>query len=365
MKTPAEAEIVIYALGGGMGHLVRSASLARAIHRSGGPRPAVLASPGFTHMVEFGDFEFQMIEPTEDPSAYRAIILESLHKLNPKVFITDALPMGLMGELRDYLPEFEGKKALIARLLRQDYRENLEVDEFVRNNYDIVIRAEPLPRSFLRHPRSVAVHPILALDSASLPTRQKARKILKVPDDRFLVMAVGTDVPDRVDAFFQLAHRSTQRVGNPRAVLKFASPYGNPSPASAHTCYCPLMELLPGADLVVGHAGYHLFHECLAAGVPALLFPRPRLYDDQEQRVKNWGQKNWTKNRTKNRGHNLIFEKNKDCVPGFLPVTTFQTPEELENGIRRYILHPPKRRPRRKKSPNGAEKAAQIILELL
>jgi len=320
-----------------MGHIVRSAAIARAIRRLGEPRPTIIASPGFTHMVDRDDFDFHILAPSGNPGEFRAQILEAIHELSPRAFITDALPMGLMGELRDYLPDFKGKKILVSRLLRRDYRKEHKVDEFVRRNYDLVIRSEALPRSFPGHPHSVAVPPILALDPSEMVTRQEARRMLKVPDDRFLVMTVGTDSPDCVDAFFREIGDNRLFSKNPFLMLRFASPYGKPSPSSKHTRYCPLMKLLPGADLVIGYAGYHLFHECVAAGVPALLNPRPRLYDDQELRVLS------------SRGRVSIFRDRR----------------ELEEGVHRHILGAPKRRSPQNISTGGARKAAEIILEYL
>lgn len=282
-----KVDIVIYALGGGMGHLVRGCAVAKTLNESSGVKPLVLATPGFVKFFKSDSYQIKVIPPPDNPSEYRLKILKTLKKLSPKVLVVDALPMGLMGEMREYLPSYDGKAILIARLLRKDYRKIMTVDDFVRANYDAVIRSELLPKSFLRHPRSYGVHPILAMNPKDILNKDEARKEMGINKNDFLILIVGSDTPERTDAFFESIARAVAAIKSDKVTLRFASPYGRNSPKALHTSYFPLMKLLRAADLVIGNAGYHLFHECCASGVNALLFPRPRLYDDQEARAKN------------------------------------------------------------------------------
>ena len=320
-----------------MGHLVRTAAISRAIKSLTGIDALVFIAPGFANIVSKEIPRLEVIEAPEDPGAYRKIILERLRSINPRTLVVDALPMGLMGELRDFLEEFSGRKVLVSRLLRRDYRQMMKIDDFVRANYDLVIRTEKMPDDELKHPRSEQVAPILVRDSAEVFTRTEARKKLAVPRRRILVMAVSTHQPSRADAFFQMVYRAIMRVGYPKGVVKFASPYGDADPSSAHTSYFPLMDLLPGVDLLVAGAGYHSVHEANSLGVPMLAFPEERLYDDQEARVSYFVNING--------------------------MTPFHSPQEAEDGLRKFLRSPVPSR-RRKKFISGAHEAAKAILEL-
>ena len=333
--TREEADILIYALGGGMGHMARASALAKELHAAGAGKPTVIATPGSTRLFDSDEFTIKMLFPPDDPSEFRAVIIDELKKSRHKLLVVDALPMGLMGELREYFKRFKGKKALICRLLRQDYREHMNVDEFVMNNYDLVVRCEPLPRNFLRHPNSVTVPPILAKNPSEMLSAEEARRRLGVKKNKFLVLAVSADSMERAEDFFKTVHERVRKVRDGKVELRFASPYGEPSPAAAHTRYYPLMELLPGADLVIGHAGYHLYHECAAAGVAALLNPRPRLHDDQTARMK----------------------KSPPSIKAFF------SPQEIDNAIRKALKNKKARRIA-KQTPSGAKKTAKAIIEM-
>lgn len=326
---------MLYALGGGMGHLVRATSITRAIKRISGFDPIILTTPGFTDIVKNEAVRLQVVAEPDEPKEYRGKIIEKLKKLDPDVLIVDALPMGLMGELRDFLPGFTGPKILVARMLREDYRLQMGIDEFVGEEYDMVVRAEKMPDNHLKHDNSVHAPNILVRSADEIPGRQRARDMLKVPRERFLVVALSTHQPLRADAFFQMVFRSLMKIGEKRAVIKFVSPYGEPDPSSAHTSYFPMMELMPGIDALVGHGGYHLIHEAETLRVPFLVFPQEKLYDDQHARLSD-------------RKSDYLIE--------------FKSNMEMENGLRKMLG---RSRGKRKipKFENGADTAAEAIVE--
>lgn len=318
-----------------MGHLIRGCSLARAINESSGIKPIVLTTPGFAKLFKNDAYDIKVIPSPSNPSEYRIKILKILKRLNPKLLVVDALPMGLMGEMRDYLPSYTGKAILIARMLRKDYRKIMAVDDFVRANYDAVLRCENLPENFLRHPHSYSVSPILAMNPKDMLSKDEARKQMGISKKDFLVMIVGSDTAERTDAFFESIAMVLAKIKSNKVTLRFASPYGKPLPSAIHTSYFPLMKLMRGADLVIGNAGYHLYHECCASAVNALLFPRPRLYDDQEARVKK-------------HPHNIHL---------------FFSPEELLVKAEKIINGKVNSASQRKRGLSGVKEASRIILK--
>ena len=100
-----------------------------------------------------------------------------------------------------------------------------------------------------------------------------------------------------------------------------------------------LNDVFRAADLVISTAGYNSVLELAGTDTPALIVPIPRSLDDQAARVRLWGPR-------------LGF--------GLLP-------EHLEEGAA-WLAHQvetPARRPPVDLGPDGADRAADILLDLL
>jgi UDP-N-acetylglucosamine:LPS N-acetylglucosamine transferase len=76
-KAAKEASFVFYALGGGMGHIVRAVSIARAIRKRLGIDPTIIASSAFSFLLKKKYFRFEIIEPGGDGDLYREKILSA------------------------------------------------------------------------------------------------------------------------------------------------------------------------------------------------------------------------------------------------------------------------------------------------
>jgi len=319
-----------------MGHIVRAVSIARAIRKRLGIDPTIIASSAFSFLLKKKYFRFEIIEPGGDGDLYREKILNKLRELAPTLLVVDALPMGLMGELGRFFSAYRCRKALIARRLRRDYCRAGVIGQFVRANYDLVIKAEKIPDDEFIHSNAIEIPPVLPCSGNEILSRTEARRRLAVPKNKFLVMAISTLNPSDTDKFFEMTYDTLMKVGNREVAIKFASPYGDKSPSSAHTSYFPLMKLMRGVDMVVGHGGYHLIHETRALDVPFAAIPIKKLYDDQESRVAAYS--------------------SETLMP-------FKSAIELENIFKRFLG---KRKIKRTKPRfvNGAIEAANEILTL-
>jgi hypothetical protein len=191
----------------------------------------------------------------------------------PELLLVDVFPQGVAGEL---LPLLGRSRAwLIAR--RAPVRLFLETDAraLVESRYERILWCET-PDARLRS-LAVAqadVEAILIADRKD--TRLSLRQALNVADADALVVAIGTGPAQRQFNLCRLLGRICARLG---ATLRF---FSLELPAQGPVCRrLPAAPYLRAADLVVCAAGYHAYHEALAAGALAIFLPQRRRYDDQ------------------------------------------------------------------------------------
>ncbi|HEY0782758.1 MAG TPA: hypothetical protein VGE98_09905 [Thermoanaerobaculia bacterium] len=117
---------LVYALGGGLGHLTRARAL---LHTLGveGPVTVVVSSPHATDPRARGDWSALAIpeDLARDAPGRRAWLLRKLDRLAPQALYVDAFPGGVLGELCG-LPDLGVPLVHCARRLRLSaYRERL------------------------------------------------------------------------------------------------------------------------------------------------------------------------------------------------------------------------------------------------
>jgi predicted glycosyltransferase len=144
------------------------------------------------------------------------------------------------------------------------------------------------------------------------------------------VLAVATGSAPADLGLLDTTARAARRVWGEVCTIRFASARPRGCAIEEWIQHFPLMEWLPGADLVVGPCGYHLCHETAAVGVPSVFVPQQRRYDDQCARAQDR--------------------------------LTARSPEELEAQMRRLAESPAERLP--PGFVNGAEEAARLLAEV-
>jgi predicted glycosyltransferase len=226
----AKPRILIYAMGGGFGHLTRAVALSHALGTAASVR-IVSNSPYVSRVPELD------LVPTLDVTEADCLVV-------------DTFPRGLVGELVDVLAGFGGSKVLVARDLNPRYVEAYHVREFVERWYDVVLDAEATPW--------------LVRSADEVLSRDGARSVLGLQGDEPGVLVTPAGNPEEQDWYREVA-----------AELGV-------EPLS----YWPAMELYAAADVVIGGAGYNTVNECVACGVPLVAKAWPRKYDRQELRAR-------------------------------------------------------------------------------
>ena len=262
---------LIYALGGGMGHVVRASAIARAARRRGIECTVLVNSPFARRwrLASAMPWLTHLPRPTT-----RELVLARLHQelTRHDALIVDAFPRGLAGELPAVVHQCSKPTVLISRVAQSAYQAQHRVREAIAD-YDLVIEAGENSGVAA----AVKVSPIVFCDAAELLPRAFARAQfgLHPADDRPLV--VLPQVGNAREAHQQrlLARALHQHVGTAIAV-RLADPL--------HV-RAPLLRLLHGVDAVVGAGGYHTTWECRQAGVPLFARAQRRRLDVQAQRL--------------------------------------------------------------------------------
>jgi hypothetical protein len=276
---------LIYALGGGLGHLTRSVALARAAGRRGVQCTILTNSPfarclPVTNELNLAD-RLIIIPPEFDREATAARIGAILTEIEFDLLVVDTFPRGLGGELVDILPSVVVPKALVHRDLNPHYVESYQLSEFVKSYDCLLLPGESGPLE--SHPAAVRTEPWLIRDADELLPRSAARHELlgRVADDIPIVLVMGSGRTEEIDQMHQLADWLRERLVT-QAHVCFSSPVGDEDRQRAAW---PVFGLYAGVDVLIGAGGYNTVSEARATQTPLLAFARQRLYDRQQVRL--------------------------------------------------------------------------------
>ena len=280
-----------YALGGGLGHIVRQVAIARSLQQQtdGNSKSTIIANSEFASTVaqlvaqENGDqILFELLPPNCLPIDVENLLERLLASQHFECLIVDVFPRGLGGELANCFAKHPAlPKILIARNLPLAYLQQFQVESFVRRNFRLVFRIEPeapfgdLPQSQLTCP---VVFQAAPTEADPIANRQ----------DQHRILVVGSGTAAESEALRKLtddlrATTSTNDEDINSRPLEFYFHGPNSELSNDQFCWPPASQLA-GFDLVIGNAGYNLFWETQLAQTPAILFAQPRKYDDQSLR---------------------------------------------------------------------------------
>ncbi len=325
------ADIVYYAFGGGAGHVTRSIAVLRRLPPS--VSAAAITQSPFSWLYDEAGLPCRVLPSAErEPKKLAARLRDELHALGARVFVVDALPRGLFGEMPFLLPAFDGAKVFVGRYLKPTYLDAYDVPAFVDAQYDAAILAEPWPEERCRALRLPVLEtpPILIRDAEEILPRESARPAFQPEGDRPIVLFVSTRFDDEhAGPLLGVLRKIQRRRRTPDFTIRRAALDADDEQAVR---LFPLMPWLLGADLVVGASGYNLFYECQALQMEAIFLPKGRLYDDQYWRAE---QATWAEEPEHLEA--LLCDRLRSLTPRDTP--------------------PP--------YPNGARAAAERLLELL
>ncbi|MBD0268521.1 MAG: UDP-N-acetylglucosamine--LPS N-acetylglucosamine transferase, partial [Cyanobacteria bacterium Co-bin8] len=170
---------LIYALGGGWGHLNRTVALGRLaaahspVHILTNSPYAALVNEELERWQQQGQSVPHLIafSATLEKAALCRQVQAQVISRSYRCLIADTFPRGLGGELADLLPGLNCPKVLIHRDLNPDYVRSHQLSEFVARHYDLVIVPGEGAVPLASLPQVRHTSPWLIYDAAELAER--------------------------------------------------------------------------------------------------------------------------------------------------------------------------------------------------
>jgi predicted glycosyltransferase len=279
---------LIYALGGGWGHLNRSLSLARIAGKKHKVN-LIINSPYYPLIKNNINHCFCYFIPPETDfektcEKTRDIILNN----NYNSLIIDTFPRGLGGEMGDILPQIKAKKILIHRDINPNYIKAKNLQEFVLNNYDLILipgDGENLP--FAQFSNTYITAPWLIKNSEELKPVDQVYLLLKIkqklPQQKIIIILASGN-QDELEIYGEIAYILSQNSNYIVRCLAAIKPQN--CPENIWQFYYPALDCLQIADLIIGGGGYNTISEAIALKIPLIVLAHARLYDRQLMRIK-------------------------------------------------------------------------------
>jgi hypothetical protein len=274
---------LIYALGGGWGHITRSLSLGRIAATK--TQVKILTNSPYAKKIDPEGCIVQQIPHDLDYAATCQQVREILVNTECDRLIIDTFPRGLGGELADILPQLQIPKILIHRDINPDYVVAKELRPFVCANFDAIIIPGERDVAFCDLPNVKYTEPWLIRNAWELPDINRTRKyILQVDETVKIILVCASGQASELPLFSKLTLQLQKTFPNCTVkILAGTNPIE--CPLDMWVRHHPGIECLAAADIVVGSGGYNTVYECAAVGVPLVALARKRLYDRQHKRA--------------------------------------------------------------------------------
>jgi hypothetical protein len=275
---------LIYALGGGWGHLTRAVALARAAS-AGHQHVRILTNSPYTARVAnaMPELDLMALDPELPIAQARIEIVQNIRAAGTACLIVDTFPRGLGGELAGTLHSLAPKTVLVHRDLNPHYVTTAGLRDFVQSNYDLIlIPGEGEGGAFSDLPAAAITAPWLVRSRAEIQVERNPAL-----EPCILICAAGTmDELAWYGAVVSLIEASLLQARS-KATVRCVAPICPPGcPNECWLDYWPASDLFATAQVVIGGAGYNTIHECLAYNVPLIARPWPRTYDRQWLRAR-------------------------------------------------------------------------------
>jgi hypothetical protein len=276
---------LIYALGGGWGHLTRALALGRiaATER----RVEIITNSPYAKQINHEGCLVHEISPQADFAQTCTTVQEIYHHNYYDCLIIDTFPRGLGGELADILPLMHHiPRILIHRDINPRYITLKKLRPFVVENFSLILvpgEGKDVPFCDLSCVQHTA--PWLIRNFWELTPRVTIReKILRVNQSVKTILICASGKTSELSIFGRIAQRLHEEFPQ-YAVRILAANCPEECSKNLWVTHHPGIECLAAADIVVGGAGYNTVYECAAVGVPLVKLVFPRLYDRQAKRA--------------------------------------------------------------------------------
>ncbi|MGD1917904.1 MAG: UDP-N-acetylglucosamine--LPS N-acetylglucosamine transferase [Pleurocapsa sp.] len=284
--------LLIYALGGGWGHLNRILALARVAATK--YRIKLISNSPYLSRIDTENCQVFAISPQASFQQTGDRLKQIIQQEAFDGVIVDTFPRGLGGELADLLPNIRQPKVLVNRYLNLEYIQRYRLKEFVRRNYNlIIIPGENTPSAFADLPQTIKTNPWLIRGSqklANLPTAADLLGLTIKQTQQPLIIILASGYEAELALYGEIAHSLHQQGYQVRCLSGTLPPT---CPLEIWRCHYPALECLWLADLVIGSGGYNTVFECDRLNLPLVAIPHKRLYDCQETRITAQQSKCW------------------------------------------------------------------------
>jgi hypothetical protein len=285
---------LIYALGGGWGHLTRALALGR--RAASRHRVSILTNSPYVSLIPSGflppNLQIQVLASTLNRDEVCEQVEARLMQWDYDCLIVDTFPRGLGGELVPLLAELPTSilRVFIHRDITPAYEETKAIAPFVAQTYPVVLVPGEGDRVPLAHlPQAKHTAPWLVRNGDELPSPEYCASVLRVSDDAApVVLVCGAGQSSELEWFGRLADQLAQAF--PGVTVRCLTPFQPIAcPVDLWVFHYPALDCLSIADVVVGGAGYNTIAECEALGVPLVAIAQDRMYDRQKLRLQRYG----------------------------------------------------------------------------
>lgn len=282
---------LFYAMGGGMGHIVRARALLHTLEYSD---VVVLTSSPYASML-LPDVELLMVPPAlaRQPDEYAQWLTQTLTEVAPGQLILDVFPGGIIGEWTEALltPWLDKGLSLIllARLLR--WERYCQRATWLPPRFHKTYLLEALTPAHMAYVEEVSDerHPLQLIDPPALATNAPSADLVALAKGSWLVIHSGP--LEEVEELI-LYTQERQQMSSTRApiiVITQAPPSG--ALVEEVAAWCPLFSLvglLDAAEMIVTAGGFNTMRELISYQQKHLPLPMTRRWDDQFARVARW-----------------------------------------------------------------------------
>jgi hypothetical protein len=270
--------IVYYAIGGGLGHLVRARAFLHTLDLSNDAVVLTVSDYARDRRV-VGDLGILFAPRALDgkPAALRDWLLHELERMQPECLCIDAFPAGILGELCD-LRDRGIELWHVARLLRWDeYRAQLSGD---CPHFHRVFRVEPLTAAhdaFLRT-HADSIEDLELIDPPGEPPIESA-------EPYWLIVHSGPAAEVAELIAYAEEIRRVENADVPLLVISANTPKELP-PGTRVIDVFPATPYFGAAQRIFSAAGFNVMRQTRACRAKHVVLPMPRKLDDQMERAR-------------------------------------------------------------------------------
>lgn len=287
---------LIYAMGGGWGHLTRALSLAKVAAESRSVKiicnskylKSVRQNSSWKEIV--GACKIEIIDCSHfrssvDKSELKNLVEHHFADKNLSTLIVDSFPRGLLGELEEIVmrKSVACRKVLIHRDLNPDYVDQYKLRDFSKANFDLILNpGEGSRPAFCDVAQSTA--PWLIRSSEELQ-----KSIFRLPDyfiearNRVLICPSGKDA--ELESYVRIAQNLATDFANYNFFFLGTTETFFERDNLRQLNYWPAIDLIALSIAVIGSGGYNISYECSALKVPLIALAQSRMYDRQNLRL--------------------------------------------------------------------------------